>query len=1143
MQHALGFDRAHAKPLRTRGDLHLYRMELGDGSASVLVVAAADRHETRERIHRLRHEHSLRDLLDPAWAACPRSLLQEGGETLLVLEDPRAELLAGLIGPRWDVGTFLRVAAGIVDAVGRAHAGGLVHRDIGPDNILVDPASGRAWLTGFGIASRLAPGCARPHSRSANGESPTSTVPDEAGPVAQIADARSDLYALGVTFHRMLAGAWVDSAEEPTASASGREAPALPPPPARDQSVPDMVSHVVMKLLAATVEARYQTAAEVAVELQRCQDQRTTAPGQNWYDVLRTLSDGAPADASGRVASGGAGDDGPGLACLLEAAQAVSAEIDFEKLIEKIMAIVLQHAAATRGVLLLPSAESYVIHAEADLDREGMRLQLRHAQVTAADMPESILRDVVRTRDIVVLEDTACPNPYSTDPYMASGPCRSMLCLPLLRQGRLIGVLHLENAVAADAFAPVRVAVLRFLASQAAVAIENARLYADLRRENAERGRSEEALRQSEERFALAVQAAGDGHTDWMAPTDQMYVSPRLLEMLGLPPTMRFAGRADFLAHVDYHPDDRERVLRTLDNFYAGNAGRLEHETRIRRGGETRWLKVTTLCSRDAAGRVLRSNSAVTDITAQRLAQESLRESEERFALAAAGANEGIFDWDLQTDQVYLSQRAQELLGVDVGETWRGRREWSRSLRVPFEDARAVHRSIKALVAGEVPASDLEFRVACPGGGQRWFRKRAIALRDETGRAYRIVGSLGDITDRKQAQDELLRMERRLRQAQRLEAVGTLASGVAHDFNNILGAVLGYGARALGAAPVGSPIASDLERILAAGERGRALVDRIMAFSDNCAGEPTAVDVQKVVVEVIELLTGKLPEPVKVQLELRAAHPAVMGDPTQIHRVLMNLATNAIQAMPLGGELKVTLDVLRVAQPRLATVGGLDAREYVVLTVADDGHGMPADVVERIFDPFFTTKDVKSGTGLGLSLVHGIVTNMEGAIDVVSAPRMGSAFTVYLPRSGAAEDPAGTVIPSVPRGSGQQVLLVDDEEPLLILAVETLEELGYQTRGFTSAGAALQAFRDNPDRFNAVITDERMPGMTGSALVGAIRAIRHDVPIMLMSGFVGGGLAVRARAFGVNDVLKKPLSRHDLAASLARVLVRQSEAR
>jgi CheY-like chemotaxis protein len=269
---------------------------------------------------------------------------------------------------------------------------------------------------------------------------------------------------------------------------------------------------------------------------------------------------------------------------------------------------------------------------------------------------------------------------------------------------------------------------------------------------------------------------------------------------------------------------------------------------------------------------------------------------------------------------------------------------------------------------------------------------------------------------------------------------------------------------------------------------------------------------------------------------LRAGRAAILGDSTQVHQVVMNLASNAVQAMPQGGVLRVALETARFEAARLATVGSIVPGDYIVLGVSDTGTGIPEDVLERMFDPFFTTKEVGVGTGLGLSLVHGIVTSVGGAIEVATERGKGTTFTVHLRRSGdATEGPTDEDRP-LPRGEGQRVLVVDDEEPLVRLATETLEELGYVALGFTSSAAALEAIRADPQRFDAMITDERMPGMTGSALIRQVRGIRDGIPIVLMTGFVGGGAIDRARDAGADEVLKKPLSARELATSLARVL-------
>jgi len=273
---------------------------------------------------------------------------------------------------------------------------------------------------------------------------------------------------------------------------------------------------------------------------------------------------------------------------------------------------------------------------------------------------------------------------------------------------------------------------------------------------------------------------------------------------------------------------------------------------------------------------------------------------------------------------------------------------------------------------------------------------------------------------------------------------------------------------------------------------------------------------------------------VRLERQLGAADAAVMGDPTQIHQVVMNLCANAAQAMKAAGTLTVALDVVEKAETMVAT-SALAAGRYLRLRVRDTGSGIAPGVLERIFDPFFTTKGIGVGTGLGLSLVHGIVTDLGGGIDVESEAGNGTTFTVYLPWTAASAAPAGKE-EAIVRGSGEAILLVDDEESLVRLGEEMIADLGYEPVGFASSVAALQAFRAEPERFSAVLSDEAMPEMTGTELAQEIRALRADVPIVLMTGFIHPALAARAQAAGVRDVLAKPLVARDIARALAAAL-------
>jgi signal transduction histidine kinase/CheY-like chemotaxis protein len=377
-----------------------------------------------------------------------------------------------------------------------------------------------------------------------------------------------------------------------------------------------------------------------------------------------------------------------------------------------------------------------------------------------------------------------------------------------------------------------------------------------------------------------------------------------------------------------------------------------------------------------------------------------------------------------------------------------------------------------------------------------------------------------------------------LRQSQKMEALGTLAGGIAHDFNNILGAIVGYGELAQQQALEGTALRRHLDHIMRAAGRARALVDRILGFSRSGLTERAPVRVQPVVAETLQLLRASLPPQVRLEQELSAAESTVIGDETRLHQVTMNLCTNAVQAMPEGGVLRVVLEQVELALPHALKRGQLAAGIYVHLTVSDTGIGIPPHILDRIFDPFFTTKAVGEGTGLGLSLVHGIVADLGGAIEVASKVREGTTFQIWLPASAETVLPAPAQPVELPLGNGETVLIVDDEPALVSLTEETLAELGYEPVGFESSVEALRAFRADPDRFDIVLTDEVMPELPGTELAREISTIRPGALILLMSGHGGPHLAERAAAAGVGEVLRKPLQRRELAESLAALVTR-----
>jgi PAS domain S-box-containing protein len=516
--------------------------------------------------------------------------------------------------------------------------------------------------------------------------------------------------------------------------------------------------------------------------------------------------------------------------------------------------------------------------------------------------------------------------------------------------------------------------------------------------------------------------------------------------------------------------------------------------------------------------------------------ERALRESEERYALAMEGANEGHWDWDLRSDRLFLSPKMKLLGGQPVDREIGSRTAWMAQIVIHPDDSLRFEAALKNHFEGLTPHYECEYRVRQADGDWRWLLARGRCLVDPQGKPYRFVGSAIDVTAQKQAQIVKEQLEAQLRQSQKMEAIGTLAGGIAHDFNNILGAILGYGELALQHCAADTELRRYLDNVMHATERAKLLVERILGFSRSGLGDRVPVNVESVVTETLELLQASLPTSIRLQSRIDAANAAVIGDATYLHQVAMNLCTNAVQAMESGGLLSVVLDRAEVSEPRTLSRGSIARGSYVRLMVSDTGTGIPPAVLDRMFDPFFTTKEVGEGTGLGLSLVHGIVADLGGAIDVTTTAGVGTRFEIWLPVTGQAAIPLVEASGTLPRGHGETVMIVDDERPLVDLAEEIIADLGYEPVGFASSSAALAAFRAAPERFDLVLTDESMPELIGTELAQAIRRLRPNIPIILMTGYGGTQLANRAAEIGLSDVLRKPLHRRELADSLARVL-------
>jgi PAS domain S-box-containing protein len=425
---------------------------------------------------------------------------------------------------------------------------------------------------------------------------------------------------------------------------------------------------------------------------------------------------------------------------------------------------------------------------------------------------------------------------------------------------------------------------------------------------------------------------------------------------------------------------------------------------------------------------------------------------------------------------------------------------------------------------------DFECRIVWPDQSIHWIWACGGLYRDQAGEPTFVMGTVAEITARKQA-------EAAQAHSQKLESLGTLAGGIAHDFNNILLAITGNTKFAIADLPADHPVQRNLSEIAKAGSRATDLVRSILTFSRPGELKRKTINLQPVIEEALRLVRASIPASIKFQAGFASDVPPVLADSSQIHQILVNLATNAAHAIggKSGGLIEILLDVVELAAIDPERPSQLSTGRYVRLSVADNGSGMAAGVRERIFDPFFTTKDVGEGTGLGLAVVHGIMKSHDGGTSVRSEPGVGSTFQLYFPPSEAGVAPEVAAPRLAARDRTETVLYVDDEEPLVELVTRTLKRLGYQVTGQSDPLVALEMFRANPKAFDVVVTDLAMPRLSGFELCKEILAIRPGFPIVMTSGYLRPEDQERALTMGLRDLILKPDTIDQLGYTLDRI--------
>ncbi len=563
------------------------------------------------------------------------------------------------------------------------------------------------------------------------------------------------------------------------------------------------------------------------------------------------------------------------------------------------------------------------------------------------------------------------------------------------------------------------------------------------------------------------------------------------------------------------------RVLAGLDSSVVDNPV-------LTKTGEERLIEWRNTLRRDGEGRVIGTFICGTDVTARNAAVEALRQADERMRFALESAHVGIWDINYATGVVQWSDDLAKQYGVPPGAFPQTLGEFIEYIH-PDDRASVLDTVGKAAVTG----SDftIENRSLGPDGRVRWLSGAGRVLLGENGAPIRAVGISQDVTARRQ-------LEEQYRQAQKMEAVGQLAAGVAHDFNNLLTVILGFCELLLADLDPADARQADINEIRKAGTRAAGLTRQLLAFSRKEIIDPTLLDLNVIVANIRVLLERLIGEDVKIVLGFGHALASVKADRGQIEQIILNLAVNARDAMRSGGTLTIKTANVRFDEVGARAHAGLIAGAYVALSVTDTGTGMTPEVKARLFEPFFTTKGVGRGTGLGLATVHGIVTRAGGSFNVDSELGRGTTFTVFLPRSEAAEIVVATAAPAArPRSGGQTVLVVEDADGLRELIIRLLERLGYTVLAAANADQALRLFEDNP-AIDLILTDVVMPGASGPELVVQLAEQRPSLKVIYMSGYTDDAIVHHGILDPGIAFLHKPFSSETLGRKLHDVLNR-----
>ncbi len=715
--------------------------------------------------------------------------------------------------------------------------------------------------------------------------------------------------------------------------------------------------------------------------------------------------------------------------------------------------------------------------------------------------------EAVRQGQPIVVNNYAAPHQLKKGIPQGHAPLHKFLTVPVFSEGHIVAVVGVANKRENYDDADIR----------------QLNLMMDAVWKIVQRRRTGEKLQRLLERFDMATRAANLGVWELDIKNDRMIWDDRMYELYGL-------KKDDFAETYEawinrLHPDDvagvRDEISQTLRDEKKYNT-----EFRvICPDGAIKNLRAYGKVSKDASGRPLRVTGINYDATEQRLSAQALRESEQKYRSLFAEIIEGFALHEIICDDrgnpvdyrfLDVNPAFEKLTGLHAADVI-----GENVLRImPQLESFWIETYGKVALTGEPVsfenyAKDLD----------RYYQVNAFC--PQKGRFAVLIT---DITERK-------KMEVQLIQSHKMEAIGTLAGGIAHDFNNILGAIIGYAGMAQEELPAGSEAGDCIDEIFRASERAKDLVAQILAFSRHSDTDRKPLLVVPVIKEIVKLLRPMLPSTIHIKQEINIQDKYILADSTQLHQVLMNLCTNAAHAMQeKGGTLTIGLNQIAVTEDNCSLYDQLEPGAYLELRVADTGHGIDEKIRRQIFDPFFTTKKSGEGTGMGLSVVHGIVKSYGGNVSLESMTGTGTTFFIYLPLLSDQNIQHTPEVKAAPIGGKERILLVDDQEFLLHMMSKSLSRLGYQVTAEDSSLEALNLFQADPFSFDLVITDQTMPSITGADMAKYMLKIRPDIPVILCTGFSSTVSHAQARSLGIREYVMKPVVMSEFTVLIRKVL-------